>query len=142
MIKAKLLAAAFCFAATATAAIAAPSTFRCDLNSGQAKGWVAPEVIIQYDTGTGAAKVLDGIIYQTNGSAIPAQLAQKGNQVVLVWTVLVEDSRGQDTHMRYTGRHVPETNRISVLAQPDGRFEGRFRATGRCQVTDRRYEGF
>ncbi|MEM7719955.1 MAG: hypothetical protein AAF222_12200 [Pseudomonadota bacterium] len=139
---AKLLGVAALFAGAATAAQAAPTTYLCNLDSAKSKGWVAPEVVIQYDTETGAAKVLDGIIAQTTGAPLRAQMSRKGNQVVLGWTVLVEDSRGQDTRMRYVGRHVPDSNRISITALPDARFEGRFRATGRCQVTDRRYEGF
>lgn len=142
MIDVKTFVTALCFAVTAFAVQAAPTTYFCKLDSGKARGWVAPEMIIQYDAASGAAKVLDGIIGGAYGKPIPAQLALKGKQVVLGWTVLVEDRLGQDTNMRYIGRHVPGSNRLSITAQPDGSFEGRFRATGRCQATERRYEGF
>ncbi|MGR3511627.1 MAG: hypothetical protein ACU0GG_02600 [Paracoccaceae bacterium] len=126
-------------AVSATPALAKPVTYACQMSQTN-NGWIRPQVILQIDAAAGSARVLDDIVRSVHGKAKPGTLSVEGSQSIVTWTVLVEDSRGQDTNMRYRAALL-KGNKVVVSATPSANYNGRFSARGRCAMTPGRYPG-
>lgn len=124
---------------SAAPALAKPVTYACQMSQTN-NGWIRPQVILQIDAAAGHARVLDDIVHSVHGKAKPASLKIDGAQSVVTWTVLVEDSRGQDTNMRYRAALL-KGNKVVVSAMPSANYNGRFSGRGRCAMTTERYPG-
>ena len=109
-------------------------TLECALpqtNSGG--GYLTETYVLQYDEAAGKALASDGLILYFNDGPIEAKVSEEtGKKLVLSWMVLITNSTGQQTKMRFRAVYFKETRQITIRATPGG-YDNSFEARGSCK---------
>ncbi len=115
------------------AAIAKPVTMQCLVDTSKSRGWVAEQIFIEYDTDTGAARVVDGIILHFNKrQPATARITENTDKkLVVVWDVNTRVKQ-QTAKMGYRAAFLKPTGKVLVTAKPHG-FADNLTGRGRCQ---------
>ncbi len=108
---------------------------KCTMNvlKGPAAGWIAPEIYLITDEGTGKLAVSDGVIAHFNKEKpVEAKIGtDKPVSLSFEWNVQMVNSQGQRTKMQYIGSLFKASREFHVQARPIG-FSNSFSAVGSC----------
>lgn len=112
------------------AAQAGPETYACQFAGGGGAGWTAAEVWVQYDPGTGVAKVHDEIIERFVGKPVKARvIAANAKKLTVAWSVSVTSNSSQRAQMDY-GLTIERPGLWASLRAVPARYDNSFRAKG------------
>ncbi len=121
-----------------TVAAAKPVVMQCAVDNAKSKGWVADQIFIEYDTATGTARVVDGIVLHFNkGEPATAKISENTDKkLVVTWTVNTKTGR-QSAKMAYRAAYLKPRKQVLVTAKPHG-FADNLTGRGKCQVVNTR----
>lgn len=113
---------------------AASETYLCDLDTGNANGWVSERIAFQ-PTSNRRVLLNDAHTVYFNEGPVEARMRINGNRMRLSWVLRVHNTAGQRARMNYSAQMDRQTLAIDVQASPSD-YRGTFRATGTCRIQD------
>ncbi len=124
--------------ATAMLALAATTAgadvLECKLKvNSNAGGWITDLYYIEWDPGTGEARVMDGVIQHFEGAPIAATISEDTDKKTVFGWKVAAFNQGQNITMRYRAAYFKSTNAVTVKAFPDSAYSGEFEAQGKCR---------
>ncbi len=129
----KALAANAALALVATAAQAAPTTYDCDMNSLEGRGFIQDRIIFTIDPEANKAIVVDPIVMNVYKKPIPATLQTLSNgQYRIKWDVKNLKSGATSFNLTYTLQYRPNDKAFNIRAQVRG-YDNRPFGSGTCK---------
>ncbi len=106
--------------------------YDCDITE-RAAGvdWISPKVAFVVQGG--AVTVIDAIILDFEGTPVAAQVRQRGEVMVLHWTVLASDSQNNRARLSYRADLDTAAKTVRVRISPVG-YPQSWSGSGTCQT--------
>ena len=129
--KSTILGALCC---AATGAAAQITTYDCDMNSLEGRGFITERMIFTVDTARNAAAVVDGIVMAVYDKPVAAEFEQLNNgQYRLKWEVRNLKSGANSFNVDYRIQFRPNDRSVSIRANLRG-YDNRPIGSGTCKV--------
>jgi len=116
----------------ASAAQAAPQSWRCDVNHTTGMGWITDTYLFNLGPAKDQAEVIDGVIDYFEKDFIPAKVAKDdGETIKLKWQLRTKGTGARRATMRFDARIDRPAGRFSISAIPLG-YDNTESKAGRC----------
>lgn len=115
--------------------VASAEVLECKIKTNDMSGGYVTD-IYYFDTtkNDGSAQVADALIQHFEGGPITAKVTEDtAKKTVFNWNVVMTNSTGQVTNMRFRAAYMKGDKSISVRATPSG-FDNNFEGRGKCKV--------
>ena len=118
-------------------ALAGPATAQgvlhdCDITQRDARvDWITPKYA--FVVKGGAVTVIDSVILDFAGVPVSAQVRQRGDVMVLHWTVVVTDALKNQARMSYRAELDTGARSVNVRVSPVG-YPQSWRGSGTCRT--------
>ncbi len=124
----------FCLFVIGLPAVADALTLECTVpQTNLGGGYITETYVLQHDEAAGRALASDPLILYFNDGPVEAKVTEDtGKKLVLSWTVLIINSAGQQTKMRFRAAYFKDSRQITIRATPGG-YDNNFEARGSCK---------
>lgn len=120
---------------SAGVASAAVQTYDCQIEDVGSNGFMSDRLILSFDTATGRARAIDGIINFYHGAPIDVQMRQRGNgNISFRWELRRSTSGKSDVaNVNYSAMFRPSQNSVQIDGLVLG-FDNDVRGRGACRA--------
>lgn len=114
-------------------AAAAPVAYTCQFSRGAGGGYIGPVIVVTHDAAAGAGTVLDGLIQETKGGPIGANVRGSADRLVVRWGLTgFRNTAGQASQrLAYELRIGLADGAARATMRPAG-YRGTYSTNGRC----------
>jgi hypothetical protein len=125
----------FVIASLPTMAVASPTVYLCDTDTGRQQSILQDQMAFAYNAESGSVSVSDAVIVSETGGPIDARVSSdNATRLVFTWTLKnLTNAAGQTVTLDYRAVFFKADNRFDVSLKPRG-YDNSFMASGTCRV--------